>query len=161
MNLYCYCYNNPIYYSDSSGNLLQWAMWLIGGVIIAGLTIATIATGGGLNSAVVGAVSGALVNGTISGISSVIDGEGFWSGFAYGAAHCFMSGAVIAEIRGAISSGLQVAKAASYWDKGTFSSGYKSMKYHYTQAVINKGLAKGNSIVKYTSDAIKFAIIMV
>lgn len=37
-----------------------------------------------------------------------------------------MSGAVIGGITGAISSGLQVAKAASYWDKGTFSSGYKS-----------------------------------
>ena len=68
-----------------------------------------------------------------------------------------MSGAVIGGITGAISNGVQVAKAASYWDKGTFSSGYKSMKYHYTQEVVNKGLTKGNSIVKYTSDAVKFA----
>lgn len=169
LNLYCYCYNNPISYSDPSGCLPQWAMWLIGGVVIAGLAIATIATGGAaggvagfilagaLKGAVVGAVSGALVNGTISGISSAIDGEGFWSGFADGAAHGFMSGAVIGGITGAISNGVQVAKAASYWDKGTFSSGYKSMKYHYTQEVVNKGLTKGNSIVKYTSDAVKFA----
>lgn len=169
LNLYCYCYNNPISYADPSGCLPQWAMWLIGGVVIAGLAIATIATGGAaggvagfilagaLKGAVVGTVSGALVNGTISGISSAIDGEGFWSGFAEGAAHGFMSGAVIGGITGAISSGLQVAKAASYWDKGTFSSGYKSMKYHYTQEVVNKGLTKGNSIVKYTSDAVKFS----
>ena len=169
LNLYCYCYNNPISYADPSGNLPQWAMWLIGGVVIAGLAIATIATGGAaggvagfilsgaLKGAVVGAVSGALVNGTIGGISSAIDGGGFWSGFFDGAAHGFMSGAVIGGITGAISSGLQVAKSASYWDKGTFSSGYKSMKYHYTQEVINKGLTKGNSIVKYTSDAVKFA----
>lgn len=68
-----------------------------------------------------------------------------------------MSGAIIGGITGAISSGLQEAKAASYWDKGTFSSGYKSMKYHYTQEVVNKGLTKGNSIVKYTNDAVKFA----
>ena len=169
LNLYCYCYNNPISYADPSGCLPQWAMWLIGGVVIAGLAIATIATGGAaggvagfilsgaLKGAAVGAVSGALVNGTISGISSAINGGGFWSGFADGAAHGFMSGAVIGGITGAISSGLQVAKASSYWDKGTFSSGYKSMKYHYTQEVINKGLTKGNSIVKYTSDAVKFA----
>ena len=138
LNLYCYCNNNPISYSDPSGNLPQWAMWLIGVVVIAGLAIATIATGGvaggvagfilagALKGAVVGAVSGALVNGTISGIFSAVDGEGFWSGFFDGAAHGFMSGAVIGGITGAISSGLQVAKAASYWDKGTFSSGYKS-----------------------------------
>ena len=31
------------------------------------------------------------------------------------------------------------------------------MKYHYTQEVINKGLSKGNSIVKYTNDALRFA----
>ena len=68
-----------------------------------------------------------------------------------------MSGAVVGGITGAISSGLQVVKAASYWDKGTFSPGYKSMKYHYTQEVVNKGLTRGNSIVKYTSDAAKFA----
>ena len=91
LNLYCYCNNNPISYSDPSGNLPQWAMWLIGVVVIAGLTIATIATGGAaggvagfilagaLKGAVVGAVSGALVNGTISGIFSAVDGEGFWS----------------------------------------------------------------------------------
>ena len=169
LNLYCYCYNNPISYSDPSGNLPQWAMWVIGGVVIAGLAIATIATGGAaggvagfilagaLKGAVVGAVSGALVNGTISGISSAVDGEGFWPGFFDGAAHGFMSGAVVGGITGAISSGLQVVKAASYWDKGTFSSGYKSMKYHYTQEVVNKGLTRGNSIVKYTSDAAKFA----
>lgn len=169
LNLYCYCMNNPISYADPSGNLPQWAMWLIGGVVIAGLAIATIATGGtaegvagfivagAFKGAIIGAVSGALVNGTISGISSAIDGDGFWSGFADGAAHGFMSGAVIGGITGAISSGLQVAKAASYWDKGTFSSGYKSMKYHYTQEVVNKGLTKGNSIVKYTGDAVKFA----
>ena len=169
VNLCAYCMNNPVMCSDPSGHLPKWAKWLIGGVVIATLAIATIATGGAaggvagfvlagaLKGAVVGAVSGALVNGTISGISSAIDGESFWSGFAEGAANGFMSGAIIGGITGAISSGLQVAKAASYWDKGTFSSGYKSMKYHYTQEVVNKGLTKGNSIVKYTNDAVKFA----
>ena len=31
------------------------------------------------------------------------------------------------------------------------------MKYHYTKEVVNKGLTKGNSIVKYTNDALRFA----
>jgi len=43
-------------------------------------------------------------------------------------------------------------ETAPIWDKGTFSSGYKSMKYHYTKEVVNKGLTKGNSIVKYTNE---------
>ena len=51
LNLYCYCYNNPISYADPSGYLPQWALWLIGGVVIAGLAIATIATGGAAGSA--------------------------------------------------------------------------------------------------------------
>ena len=169
LNLYMYCNDNPIMYTDDSGCLPNWAKWLIGSVVIVGLTIATIATGGvaggvagfilagALKGAVIGAVSGALVNGTISGISSAINGEGFWLGFFDGAAHGFMSGAVIGGITGAISSGFQVVKAASYWDKGTLSSGYKSMKYHYTEEVVNKGLTKGNSIVKYTNDALRFA----
>ncbi|MBQ8292701.1 MAG: hypothetical protein IJ501_01080 [Bacilli bacterium] len=34
LNLYCYCYNNPISYSNPSGHLPQWAEWLIGGAVI-------------------------------------------------------------------------------------------------------------------------------
>ena len=169
LNLYCYCKNNPIMLVDPSGHMPEWLKWILGGVVIIGLGIATIATGGAaagvagfivagaFKGAVLGAVSGALVSGTIGGITSAVAGNGFWKGFADSAADGFMSGAIIGGITGAISSGLQVAKAASYWDKGTFSSGYKSMKYHYTQEVVNKGLTKGNSIVKYTSDAVKFA----
>ena len=156
-------------YADPDGELPQWAMWLIGGVVIAGLAIAAVATGGAasgvagfvvvgaLKGAVIGAVSSSLINGTISGISAAISEDDFWSGFGEGAAHGFMFGAIIGGITGAISSGLQVVKAAGYWDKGTFSSGFKSMKYHYTEQVIDKGLTKGNNIVKYTFDALNFA----
>lgn len=38
------------------------------------------------------------------------------------------------------------------WDKGTFKSGYQSMKHHFK---INGG--KGNNIVKFTKDALNFA----
>ena len=171
LNLYAYCGNDPVNFTDPSGHdsLPNWVMWLIGGIVILGLGIATIASGGAaggvagfilagaFKGAAIGAVSGALVGGTVGGISSVINGENFWSGFADGAAHGFMSGAIVGGITGAISSGAQVAKAASCWDKGTFSSGYRSMKYHYAQEVVNKGLTKGNSIVRYTRDAMNFA----
>lgn len=124
LNLYAYCGNDPINYADPSGHMPKWAKWVIGGAVIAGLTIATVATGGAaggvagfvlaeaLKGAVVGAVSGAIVNGTINGISSAIDGDGFEAGFAEGAANGFMSGAVIGGITGAISSGVQVYNAS-------------------------------------------------
>ena len=154
---------------DGTFTLPNWAKWLIGGVVIASLAIATIATGGAaagvagyilagaLKGAVSSAISGAIVNGMISGIVSAISGNGFFNGFAEGAAHGFMAGAIMGGITGAISSSIQVAKAATYWNKGTFSSGYKSMKYHYTKQVVEKGLTKGNSIVNYTKDALNFA----
>ena len=171
LNLYCYCYNNPISYSDPSGNLPQWAMWVIGGVVIAGLAIATIATGGAaggvagfilagaLKGAVVGALSGALVNGTISGISSAIDGEGFWSGFFDGAAHGFMSGAVIGGITGAISSGVQVYNASKLWANTGNKTAYKQMVEHYGKHVIREGQKSvAKNIVNYSKQASQFFV---
>ena len=164
LNLYCYCMNNPISYSDPSGCLSQWAMWLIGGVVNVGLAIATEATGGvagfilagALKGAVVGAVSGALVK-TISGISSAIDGEGFWSGFADGAAHGFMSGAVIGGITGAISSGAQVYNASKLWANTGNKTAYKQMVDHYGKHVIQEGQKSiAKNIVNYTRQASKF-----
>ena len=46
LNLYCYCYNNPISYSNPSCNLPQWAEWLIGGALVIGSIALTIATAG-------------------------------------------------------------------------------------------------------------------
>ena len=147
----------------------NWLKWVVGIGVLAVLAIATVATGGAsggvvgfilaeaLKGAAIGAVSSALSNGIIEGIKSAKTEEGFWSGFFDGAADGFMSGAIIGGITGAISGGVQVSRAASCWDKGTFSSKYKSMKHHYKEQVIKKGLQKGNSIVKYTNDAIRFA----
>ena len=169
LNLYAYCGNNPIMYADPSGCLPQWAMWLIGGGVIAGLAIATIATGGAaggvagfifagvLKGSVVGAVSGALVNGTISGISSAIDGEGFWSGFFDGAAHGFMSGAVIGGITGAISSGVQVYNASKLWANTGNKTAYKQMVEHYGKHVIREGQKSvAKNIVNYSKQASQF-----
>ena len=163
--------NNPIMYADPSGHLPEWAMWVIGGVVIAGLAIATIATGGAaggvagfilagaLKGAVVGAVSGALVNGTISGISSAIDGEGFWSGFFDGAAHGFMSGAVIGGITGAISSGVQVYNASKLWANTGNKTAYKQMVEHYGKHVIREGQKSvAKNIVNYSKQASQFFV---
>ncbi len=140
----------------------------IGGVVIVGLGIATTATGGAaagvagfivageFKGVIIGAISGALVSGTIGGITSTVAGNGFWSGFVDGAANGFMSGAIVGGITGAISSGVQVANAAKFWDKGTFKSGFQSMKHHYKTHVVNQGFSKGNNIVKYTNRAVNF-----
>lgn len=176
MNLYAYCLNNPVNYFDPDGHghwaMPNWLKWVIGGVVILGLGIATIATGGAaagvagfivagaLKGAVIGAVSGALVSGTIGGITSAVAGNGFWSGFADGAADGFMSGAIIGGVTGAISSSVQVANAAKMWQAGTSartSTPFKTMRHHYKTHVINEGFKKGNNIVKYTKDAINFA----
>lgn len=144
-------------------------MWLIGGVVIAGLAIATVATGGAaggvagfilagaLKGAIVGAVSGALVNGTISGISSAVDGEGFWSGFFDGAANGFMSGAIIGGITGAISSGAQVYNASKLWANTGNKTAYKQMVEHYGKHVIREGQKSvAKNIVNYSKQASQF-----
>ena len=168
LNLYTYCGDNPVMNTDVTGTMPNWLKWVIGGVVIVGLGIATIATGGAaagvagfivagaFKGAVIGAISGALVSGTIGGITSTVAGNGFWSGFADGAADGFMSGAIVGGITGAISSSVQVANAAKFWNKGTFESGFQSMKYHYKTHVVNQGFSKGNNIVKYTNRAVNF-----
>ena len=62
------------------------------------------------------------------------------------------SGFVSGAIFGAISGTVKIANAAKMWDKGTFKSGYQSMKHHFK---INGG--KGNNIVRFTKDALNFA----
>ena len=119
LNLYAYCGNNPVNYCDPDGCLAMpsWLKWVIGGVVIVGLGIATVFTGGAAGvilgaafyGAVTGAVGGALVNGLIGGIASAISGDGFWSGFGDGAADGFMFGAIIGGISGALLSGINIA----------------------------------------------------
>ena len=119
LNLYSYCLNNPVMYADPEGlwAMPNWLKWVVGGVVILGLGIATALTGGvagvilgaAFYGAATGAVSGALVNGVIGGISSAISGDGFWGGFVDGAADGFMFGAIIGGATGALTSGINIA----------------------------------------------------
>ena len=165
--MYAYCLNNPINDIDSSGNL-SWWQWLLVGIgaalVVAATVILTVASGGafaGVAGAVlVGAAKGALIGaaigtaagGIIGGATSGWSLDGILTGMAIG----FGAGAVVGAITGAISSTIKIANAAKMWDKGTFKSGYQSMKYHYKTHVINQGFSKGNNIIKYTNDAISF-----
>lgn len=158
----------PVMFTDESGTwaMPNWLEWVIGCVVIIGLGIATIATGGAaggvagfilagaFKGAVIGAVSGALVSGTIGGISAAASGGSFWSGFADGAASGFMSGAIIGGITGAISSSVQVANAAKSWATTGGKSGFKQMRLHYKNHVINEGQKSvAKNIVNYTKQA--------
>lgn len=169
LNLYAYCGNNPVMFTDSTGTSPEWwnpftwsneAKIIAGIVIIAGLAIATIATGGAaggvagfmlagaLKGAAIGAVSGGLISGATGGLTSG-SWEGFYDGFSTG----FMTGAFIGGVTGAASNAFKVGKAASMWDKGTFKSGFQSMKYHYAK----HGAGAGN-IVNFTNQATNFAV---
>ena len=86
---------------------------------------------------------------------------GSWSGAGTSALNGMgdgaLSGAITGAITGAVSSAVKVSQAAKAWDKGTFDSGYQSMKYHYNEHVTKVGLTKGNNVLKYTQDAVGFA----
>lgn len=170
LNLYMYCFSNPIMYTDESGHFPNWAKWLIGSLVIVGLAAATLVTGGAsaagicgfifceaFKGALAGAISSMFIGGIVGGISSSASGRGFLKGFANGSANGFMWGAIIGGITGAISGTIQTQRAIANWDKGTFGSGYESLKHHYTTEVIEKGLKRDNSLVKYTKDALGFA----
>lgn len=127
LNLYCYCYNNPISYADPSGNLPQWAEWLIGGALVVGaiaLTIVTAGAGGALAAALggsllatigsgvvvgaaVGAVSGMMIN---AGTQLITNGtENFsWSEFGKSA----WTGAIAGGIAGGLFAGIQYGLSA-------------------------------------------------
>ena len=85
---------------------------------------------------------------------------GSWKGAGtaalHGAADGYMGGAIGGAVTGAAGNALKVGKAAQMWDKGTFKSGYRSMKHHYNNHVVKQGFSKGNNIVKYTKDATSF-----
>ena len=127
LNLYCYCYNNPISYSDPSGNLPQWAEWLIGGALVVGaiaLTIVTAGAGGALAAALGGSLlatigSGVVVGATVGAVSGMMINAGTqlitngtenfsWSEFGKSA----WTGAIAGGIAGGLFAGIQYGLSA-------------------------------------------------
>ena len=81
LNLYAYCLNNPIAYTDPYGTT-EWWEWLTAGVItvalVVGAVVATVATAGTasvLVSVGVSALTGAATSATLSLSSSIVSGE--------------------------------------------------------------------------------------
>jgi len=168
-----YRHMTPVMYLDSTGTSPTWwnpftwsneAKIIAGIVIIAGLAIATVVTGGAaggvagfilagaFKGAAIGAVSGGLISGTIGGLTS-----GSWEGFVDGFSTGFMTGAFIGGITGAASNAFKVAKAAQSWAASSGKSSYAQMVSHYKSHVINEGqkhIAK--NIVNYSRHANQF-----
>ena len=172
INLYAYCLNNPVNDIDSEGNL-SWWQWLLFGIgavlVIASAVVLTIASGGTalgvFGTIAVGTAKGVLIGAGVGtalgaiggGIYSAVTGADFWSSVASGAAMGFGIGAIIGGLIGGSVAGIQVANAAKMWSKGTFKSGFQSMKYHFKTHVINQGYSKNYSIIQYTNEALNFS----
>ena len=170
LNLYAYCFNNPVMMTDENGCLPNWAKWLIGAVVIIGLGIATAFTGGAagviLGAAFYGALTGALGGALISGVIGGITGG--WQGFWNEAANGFMSGAIIGGITGALSAGANIATGAvkivgSAQKTGTFfhqmasnvQAGKMAMQIgRYSQITLDRSLNKGGLIGRKMPDVI-------
>ena len=131
LNLYAYCGNNPVMYTDPSGCMPNWLKWVIGGVVIVGLGVLTVATAGGfaaagtaiasvftatmapsaLSAVCAGAFVGAVAVGGAGLIVGGMSGENGWSwenasnGFMFGT----ISGAIIGGIWGGAHYGLQLS----------------------------------------------------
>ncbi len=132
-------------YSDGSGNMPQWAKWLVGGLVIAGALAATILTGGAAIA------TGALVGSVISGLLGVASGTTFdengWSFDVDKAATGFMFGTITGAISGAVSGGLSKGisiggksfGAGNYVVRGIKSGvdGVLGMSSYYAQSAIN------------------------
>lgn len=130
-NLYAYCSNNPVMYSDPSGNLPSWAIKLIVAAsivvavaAIAAITVATAGTGTAIAAVAVGAAKGAAIGfasgaamGAASGAISHRVSTGSWEGVGEaalnGMADGALSGAITGAITGGITGGLKYASATS------------------------------------------------
>lgn len=117
-NRYAYCVNNPLKYTDVTGNVFEWAV--LGAAVLIGALVGTaaylvqcviignISAGGVIQSAIIGAISGAvtfgigehastignfyyrasysaLAHGMFQGTLTGVQGGNFWQGFAAGA----------------------------------------------------------------------------
>ena len=119
LNLYAYCYNNPVMMTDPDGAfaLTWWQKLLIGLAFITLGAIATALSGGsfaaafvcGLSVAVKSAVTGAIVGAVMGGLTSAFSGgnvlEGTASGLMNGLFDGFMWGGITAGVSNVIKPG--------------------------------------------------------
>ena len=109
-NLYVYALNNPMVITDATGRLPEWAHWLIGGIILLALTVATAGVAAAAGAAL-GAAAGALETAAnVLFAASVGSGLGGLYGIASAklrgadTAKGFLAGVVVGAIAGALGA---------------------------------------------------------
>ena len=121
-NLYSYCFNNPVMYTDGNGN---WPSWLtkviVGTAVIAAAVAVSVATAGAASGTVVaavhcvasgaayGAITGAAtgaVTGAASGALTHRARTGSWEGAGEAALNGAADGYMTGSISGAVTGGL-------------------------------------------------------
>jgi RHS repeat-associated protein len=116
-NHFAYCLNNPINRTDDSGywSMPNWLKVTVGAVAIAGLAVATVATGGAAAIICGAALSGAIAGGASGAVLGAVGGGiyGGWQGALDGACSGFMSGTLIGGATGAFAAGFNIATGAT------------------------------------------------
>ena len=162
LNLYMYCNDNPINYSDNFGYSPNWLQWLaigftiIGAVLVVGaITALTMGVGtsimvttmagavihgaavGTLIGAGVGVVAGGIIGGSVSNWS--VDGILIGIGIGFG------GGAIIGALIGGSIGALQYTSAANSW-----LGGKEKMISHFNKHGIDMGY---KNVIQYTKGA--------
>ncbi len=161
-NLYAYCSNNPVNYSDVSGHSPEWiqnltvGLAIVGAVLVVGAVtaltmgvgttiMATTIAGAVIHSAAVGTLIGAGVGvvsgGIIGGLISDWSTEGVLTGMVFG----FGAGAVLGAVIGGSIGALRYTSAANSW-----LGGKEKMISHFN----NHGVKMGyKNVIQYTKGA--------
>ena len=112
-NLFHYCRNNPTILFDDNGcfPLPNWLKVTLGVVIVAGLAVATVCTGGAAGVVCAAALSGATVGGASGMVIGAVTGgiSDGWQGALDGACSGFLNGAIIGGATGALTAGISIA----------------------------------------------------
>ena len=136
LNLYAYCGNNPVMYTDPNGTAKWWQWFLFGvgaALVVAAAIVLTVASGGtagGLIGAIaIGAAKGALIGAAVgsavgiaggaiyAGVTGADMGQSILSGFLIGFGIGAIAGAVIGGTIGA--NGWYNAKALEFTNAGS------------------------------------------
>ena len=103
LNLYAYCFNDPVNAIDEAGNMPNWLKWLIGGLAFVGAVALTVLSGGSLTPVFVGMGISIIGGGLIQGAITATNGGDFWQGFANGAADGAFWGGIFAFMSASFS----------------------------------------------------------
>ena len=171
LNLYAYCYNDPVNYVDPSGHTPKWlqvlaiGLAIVGTVLVAGaITALTFGVGttimattvagtiirGAAIGTLIGAGVGVVTGGVVGGLVSDWSAEGILLGMGVGFGALAFAGAVIGGSIGAF----QYASAVNHWGTAGGRTAQQNMIHHFNKHVIKEGHEYlGKNVVQYTRNA--------